>query len=73
MCTVARLLHGIIGALPGQPMVHVMVTESISLDGHPAAGGLTDAQVIILIMARSRRATVHTPSMIIDICLCPIV
>ena len=31
-------------ALPEAPMVHVMLTDSISLDGHPAAPGLSDAQ-----------------------------
>jgi hypothetical protein len=31
-------------ALPSAPMVHVMVTDNISLDGHPAAPGLSDQQ-----------------------------
>ena len=32
-------------ALPASPMVHVMSTDNISMDGHPAAPGLTDANV----------------------------
>ena len=31
-------------ALPAAPMVHVMVTDNVSLDSHPAAPGLSDAQ-----------------------------
>lgn len=31
-------------ALPSAPMVHVMVTDNVSLDGHPAAPGLSDEQ-----------------------------
>eukprot|EP01043_Picozoa_sp_COSAG02_P038022 COSAG02_NODE_2900_length_7779_cov_3.635547_4_plen_191_part_00 len=31
-------------ALPAAPMVHVMVTDNVSLDRHPAAPGLSDEQ-----------------------------
>lgn len=31
-------------ALPERPMVHVMVTDSISLDNHPGSPGLSDSQ-----------------------------